>query len=79
MATKKQIIEFIDGAYSDNEELVWQVVSLGDIRHYLADREVDLSTKTWNEFVDFTERYSVLADDFTENTINQAIDYKEAN
>jgi hypothetical protein len=79
MATKKQIIEFIDGAYGDNEELVWQAVSLGDIRHYLADRNIDISVNEWNEFVDYTERYSVLADTYTENAIDQVIDYKESN
>jgi len=51
--TKEELIKFIDRNYADNEELVWQTVSQGDLG--AGDEE-------WSEFIEYISDNSELAD-----------------
>lgn len=63
--TKKEIIEFIESRYSDEEQLLWQVVSSNDVyEHYAMDID------KWNEFVAREERVASLADGYTESVLD---------
>lgn len=73
MASKRALISFIENNYTDDDNLLWQVVSKEDIEPYLDE---PMSNDKWDEFVDYTERYSVLADPFTENAVEQANDFE---
>jgi hypothetical protein len=51
--TKEEIIRFIDRNYADNEELVWQTVSQGDVG---ADDE------EWSAYIENLSNSTALAD-----------------
>jgi predicted DNA-binding protein (MmcQ/YjbR family) len=51
--TKEEIIRFIDNNYADNEELVWQTVSQGD---------VGANDEEWLAYIENLNNSTVLAD-----------------
>lgn len=53
MATKREVIEAIDRLYTDDEDIVWQTVSL---------RDVDSNIERWTAFVEEYDNSSVVAD-----------------
>lgn len=72
--TKAELIEFITGNYSDDEELVWQIVSKDDL--------VDTPTtvEKWESFVEAYDRNSLdLADDLSEKVKEAFDDFVESN
>lgn len=74
--TKQGLIEFIQSAYEDDEELCWQIVCRENIEAY---SEAPISIEKWDDFVDYTERYSTLADPYTENAVEQFQQFQEGN
>lgn len=67
--TKEQLIEFIDNNYADGEQLVWQVVSMGDLdtRDY----------ESWDAFMDHLESSSELADRIVRDVSEYYTDWLE--
>jgi hypothetical protein len=57
MATKAEIIKAIDRLYSDDEQLIWQTVSIADVNGSIDD---------WEIFVDSADHYGAVADRITE-------------
>jgi predicted DNA-binding protein (MmcQ/YjbR family) len=51
--TKEEIIRFIDNNYADNEELVWQTVSQGD---------VGANDEEWLAYIENLSNSTALAD-----------------
>jgi hypothetical protein len=51
--TKEEIIRFIDNNYADNEELVWQTVSQGD---------VGANDQEWSAYIENLSNSTALAD-----------------
>lgn len=64
--TKNELINFIENNYTDDENLLWQVVSKSDIDPFTG---VDLTDDDWDDFVRQNESYSVLADSFTNDVV----------
>lgn len=65
---KEELIKFIEGNYAEGENLLWQIVSKENIEAYTSD---EISEDKWDAFVDYTERYSVLADPFSQNSVEE--------
>ena len=59
--TKAQLIEFIQSNYTDDEQLVFQIMSQSDVElHTLTN------TETWNEFVANEEHYGAISTEYSE-------------
>lgn len=74
--TKHELIKFIESRYGDDEQLVWQIVCKDDVEAYA---ESPIDDQKWSDFVDYTERYSTLADPFSENAVEQFQDFEVVN
>jgi hypothetical protein len=71
MTTKAELIEFIQKRYSDDEQLVWQIVSRDDLVDVVSD------LNTWERFVAYAEQYSTLATPFSDSAVEQYQDFAE--
>jgi hypothetical protein len=71
MATKAQIIEQLNLSFDDNEEIVWQAVGYDD----QLENMFGMSRERWNEFVDASERHTVIADELTDVILEHAGEY----
>ena len=72
--TKSEIINFIAGNYSDDEQLVWQVVSQDDLV------DTPTTTEKWESFVEAYDRGSIaLGDDISEAVSEAYDDFVESN
>jgi hypothetical protein len=72
--TKSEIINFIAGSYSDDEQLVWQVVSRDDLT------DTPTTVDKWESFVETYDRGSItLADDISEAVSEAYDEFVESN
>lgn len=65
--TKNELISFIENNYTDDENLLYQIVSKNDIDPFTG--LTDFTNDDWDDFVRQQESYSTLADSFTNDVV----------
>jgi len=75
--TKNQLIAFIENNYTDDENLMWQIVAKNDIQGYTPDFKI--TDDLWDNYVRYNESYSVLADAFTDAAVAGVQDFAQEN
>ena len=73
--TRDNLIKFLQENYKPDEELLWQTLSFDDVEGYAELA----SPQTWQDFVDYNERYSTIADEISDIVIEGYRDFLEAN
>lgn len=65
--TKEELVRFLENNYEDDEQLVWQVMTKGDVE---ATTYNDIDDEAWERFVETVDNDTSLADELSYKVVS---------